>query len=111
MNGRIKEFMVECYNPYGEFRYDKFAELVIKECARVAAVTPCPYEDEHQKQTLGHTWDMACVASARQVRQLLEDEKPQGWVCPKCGADRTKTACPLGFGATVDGRCPMTLEA
>ena len=47
----------------------KFAELIVRECSRVAALTPCPYEDEYQKQTFGHTWDMACLESAREIRQ------------------------------------------
>ena len=38
-------------------------------------------------------------------------EESKGWICPKCNADRTKIACPLGVGATIDGRCPMTVEA
>lgn len=43
--------------------------------------------------------------------EVVEVEENKGWVCPKCGADRTKIACPLGFGATVDGRCPMIATA
>ena len=31
MNERIRELLVECYNPYGEFHYEKFAELIVKE--------------------------------------------------------------------------------
>jgi hypothetical protein len=90
MNERIKEFMVECYNPYGEFRYDKFAELIVRECASVA-----------------HSSDMP----SRDIKAHFGLEESQGWICPKCGTDRLKTACPLGFGAQVDGRCPMTAEA
>ena len=44
-------------------------------------------------------------------KKVLGTEERRGWVCPKCNADRTKIACPLGFGAQVDGRCPMTAEA
>jgi len=46
-----------------------------------------------------------------EIKQHFGVEEPKGWICPKCSADRTKIACPLGFGATVDGRCPMTVEA
>ena len=35
MNERIKELIVECYNPYGEFRYEKFAELIVRDCVAV----------------------------------------------------------------------------
>ena len=48
---------------------EKFAELIVRECAQAAAQTPCPYEDEFAKQTYGHTWDMACVESARNIRK------------------------------------------
>jgi len=44
-------------------------------------------------------------------KKVLEGSGSKGWICPKCSADRTKIACPLGFGAQVDGRCPMTVEA
>lgn len=37
MNERIKKFALESYNPYGNFDYEKFASLIIKECACVAA--------------------------------------------------------------------------
>lgn len=36
MNERIKELYLECYKPYSTFDYDKFAELLIIECADVA---------------------------------------------------------------------------
>jgi hypothetical protein len=32
MNERVKELMLECYNPYSNFDYEKFAELFVKEC-------------------------------------------------------------------------------
>ena len=47
----------------------EFALLIINECARIAAQTACPYEDEFAKQTYGHTWDMACVESAKDIRK------------------------------------------
>ena len=48
---------------------EKFAELVVAECARIAAQTPCPYQDDFARQTYGHTWDMACVESAKNIRK------------------------------------------
>lgn len=30
-----------------------------------------------------------------------------GWVCPKCGTDRLKAACPQGHSAALTGQCPM----
>ena len=32
MNERIKKLALECYNPYSNFDYKKFAEAVIREC-------------------------------------------------------------------------------
>ena len=39
MNERIKELAIECYNPYGNFDYEKFAELIILDCDRYARST------------------------------------------------------------------------
>ena len=78
MNERIRELAEQATKHYpatgssGEFwafDKEKFAELIIQECARIAARTPCPYEDEFAKQTYGHTWDMACVESAKEIRK------------------------------------------
>jgi hypothetical protein len=46
---------------------EKFAELIVQECARIARATPCPYTDEPTKQRLGHTWDMACADAGREI--------------------------------------------
>ena len=35
MNEQIKQLLVECYNPYGEFHYEKFAELIIQKSIEV----------------------------------------------------------------------------
>ena len=32
MNEKIKSIALECYNPYGNFDLEKFAELIVKEC-------------------------------------------------------------------------------
>jgi len=32
MNEQIKTLAIECYNPYGEFEYEKFAKLVVEQC-------------------------------------------------------------------------------
>jgi hypothetical protein len=46
---------------------EKFAELIVRECARVARATACPYTDDRMIQHLGHTWDMACVESGNEI--------------------------------------------
>lgn len=55
--------------------YKKFAELLIKECARIARATPCPYEEEEVKQRLGHTWDMASLEAGRSISKHFGLEK------------------------------------
>ena len=49
------------------FDKDKFAELIVLECARVARATPAPNFHEHLKQQLGHTWDMAASEAGREI--------------------------------------------
>lgn len=76
MNERIKELaeqattIIEATEYSGEgwiFNKEKFAELIIKECARVARATPAPNFHEHLKQQLGHTWDMAASEAGREI--------------------------------------------
>jgi len=76
MNERIKQLASDCglYIAYDnrevtgkELEY--FAKLIIQECAKVAVATPCPITDEVSLQSQGHTWDMACVESARAIKQ------------------------------------------
>ena len=75
-----------------EAALEKYAELIVKECAEIA--------DKAEP-----------FLASDLIKQHFAVEESKGWVCPKCGVDRTKNVCPLGFGATVDGRCPMTMEA
>jgi hypothetical protein len=51
------------------YEAEKFAELIVKECARVARATPCPYEEGEVRQRLGHTWDMASSAAGREITE------------------------------------------
>ena len=101
MNKRLRQFEKESkLEIFGlgakrhiwEAALEKYAELIVKECAEIADKAE-PYKAN----------DL--------IKQHFAVEEPTGWVCPKCGVDRTKSVCPLGFGATVDGRCPMTVEA
>jgi hypothetical protein len=50
---------------------EKFAELIIQECARIARATPCPYNDEEIKQVFGHTWDIAALAAGRSIKDYF----------------------------------------
>ena len=101
MNKRIKELLEQAgvkfvVMPNGT-EYEKFAELLIRECADWIRTTDSDLDigEEDARALLAH----------------FGIEEPKGWICPKCNADRTKIACPLGFGATVDGRCPMVVTA
>jgi hypothetical protein len=38
-------------------------------------------------------------------------EEHKGWVCPKCGVDRTRDVCPKGHTAALTSDCPMTATA
>ena len=42
-------------------------QQIVKECARIARATPCPYEDDEARQRLGHTWDMASIEAGRGI--------------------------------------------
>jgi hypothetical protein len=50
-----------------KFSKEKFAELIVRECARVARATPAPNFHEHLKQQLGHTWDVASIEAGREI--------------------------------------------
>ena len=56
-------------------RMDRFAELIVQECARVAVATPCPITDEVSLQYQGHTWDMACVESGRAIKHYFGSQQ------------------------------------
>jgi hypothetical protein len=34
MNERVKQLALECYNPYSNFDHEKFAELIVRACAK-----------------------------------------------------------------------------
>ena len=67
---------------------EKFAELIVLECANIAD-TAEPF------------------LSSDLIKQHFGVEESKGWVCPKCGTDRTKQECPKGYTAALTGDCPM----
>jgi hypothetical protein len=73
---------------------EKYAELIVKETLQVARAGV-----EH-----GPSMEEA-------VYTYFGFNEPKGWVCDKCGTDRTKAECPLGHMAAIEGRCPMTAKA
>lgn len=103
MNERTHEMWRECVlkhtrDPMNwQTVADEFAELIIEQCC--VALNPM-------------LRDMISRGQGQElIRQHFGVEERKGWFCPKCGVDRTKTKCPLGFGASVDGRCPMIATA
>ena len=108
MNKRIQELLEQAGVKFvvmpKDTEYEKFAELIVFEC--VKAVMDGTKEGDHYAQRIEQHFDNGTGGVLH-----FGIEEPKGWICPKCNADRTKIACPLGFGATVDGRCPMTVEA
>jgi hypothetical protein len=76
MNERIKELAEQAGSTHklnlGVYQFytdelEKFAELIVRECARIARATPCPYEEDEVRQRLGHTWDMASLEAGREI--------------------------------------------
>jgi len=74
----------------------KFAELIVQECADVGS-----------KFSQAHPEDIRYQIKRHFGVEEPKGYQPTGWVCPKCGTDRTKAACPRGRGAATDGSCPM----
>ncbi len=91
MNERIKELIKQATNPdydsddgpMNELNIEKFAELIVRECATLAYDGPGG------------------------ILEHFGVEEHTGWVCPKCGVDRTQAVCPRGDTAALTGECPM----
>jgi hypothetical protein len=108
MNERIKQLLVQAHDEavpetwttlsslqQGRV-YEKFAELIIGEC-----LNQCYNRGMNDELYVGQ------LRAAAYIEQHFGVRESTGWVCPKCGTDRTKAVCPLGHSASVDGRCPM----
>jgi hypothetical protein len=80
MNERIRTFMEglfdvtvdhrgreECTADYANVQ--RFSDLIVRECAKIAVAIECPIEEGISRQTQGHTWDMACVAAATKIKE------------------------------------------
>ena len=75
MNERIRELVRQAGLDDADFPIEdwdnvplaKYTELIVKECARIARATPCPYEEDEVRQRLGHTWDMASLEAGREI--------------------------------------------
>jgi hypothetical protein len=54
---------------YAKQGIEKFADHIVRECAKIAVAIPCPIEEGISRQTQGHTWDMACVATGKAIKE------------------------------------------
>ena len=78
---------------------EKFAELIIghaTECVR----------DVLRDENSDLSYEAASQVQTR-IKEYFGVEETKGWVCPKCGTDRTKAVCPKGHHAALTGDCPM----
>ena len=77
----------------------KFAQLIVEECADVGS---------QWAEDLIDTKHYAFVnKKIKQHFGVDEPKEAKGWVCSKCGIDRTKQVCPDGVSAALTGHCPM----
>lgn len=101
MNERIRELADKIWaeeywtNPNTDkllpAQLNKFAELIIEDACR--ALNPM-------------LRDMISRGQGQDLIRQHFNQRP-GWICSKCGIDRTKNVCPKGHMAAVTGDCPM----
>lgn len=125
MNKRLREFEKEskleifglgARRDVWEKALEKYAELIIKECIKEAWDEIVSDEDiaaetdpQIREYLIGQ--NQGIVDAVIRFRNHFGVTESQGWVCPKCGIDRTKKVCPNGHTAAITGDCPMTAEA
>ena len=105
MNERIRELIAEADRKCSETRgiYDEIlAELIVRECVNNLEIHSTCFDGDVGR---------GIKTAARLTKEHFKDEERKGWVCPKCGVDRTREACPKGHFATMTGDCPMTATA
>jgi hypothetical protein len=96
MTDRIQELMDQCWDPgRGVVNPRKLAYRIIKE-----SVHKMESEDSFYGSWMG-----------RVIKEHFGLQESKGWVCPKCGVDRTKEACPSGYNSLLVGQCPMVGES
>jgi hypothetical protein len=108
MNERIKELMVEAGYAAPELagRGKKLAELIVKECISIIE-TDLDKNESLVKDDIGRAWVNSQKTYAEVMKGRFGLKESKGWVCPKCGIDRGKEACPNGYHAALTGQCPM----
>jgi hypothetical protein len=78
-------------NYCGQAEIEEFAKLIVRECIKTV-------------QDRGEAYSAYLIEKHFDV---LFSKEPQGWVCSRCGVDRTKVSCPNGHNAALTGQCPM----
>ena len=73
---------------------EKYAQLIMEECITVMVT-----HDYHG------TW------LGEQIKEHFGVKDSRKMICPKCGIDRSKAACPEGETATLTKQCPMVSES
>jgi len=99
MHKRIHDLALQAggshYPDVGGKTLEKFAELIVAECANQV--------------------DWILAEGGKTQGDLIKEhfgvEEHKGWVCPKCGVDRTRNVCPKGHTAALIGDCPMIATA
>jgi hypothetical protein len=83
--------------------------------AAPAAPAPVPLTYEQAAAIVGNVANLGDgLRIVRATEAAIEASKggaARGWVCGKCGTDRTKAACPKGHSAALTGDCPMVGRA
>lgn len=84
MNERILELAEQAGWMMGDevegfnIRLEKFAQLIVQDCIRLCDQVDIVGADE-------------CIDN---IKEQFGVEDSKGWICPKCGIDRTKDSCP-----------------
>lgn len=78
MNDKLQDLMYQagltaqgCWDEMDSYDHEaieKFAELIVRECAKVVSAMPNPYADDEMNHILGDNWDVACVTGFKQVK-------------------------------------------
>lgn len=95
--------ITESYDLWDE-NVEKFSQLIVEESIN-------KLKEMHDWQTVNNQnypgpWHDGIDDCIKQLKEHFDIESP-GWVCPKCGTDRTKAVCPKGHNAAITGECPM----
>jgi hypothetical protein len=72
MNDKLKELIAECYNPYSNFDYEKFANLIIEDVLTVMS------DSKNYNRCMYTNFDLStasCVTSelSDKIKQLYKD--------------------------------------